>query len=259
MKLADIITQNLVLEEKQLAADAELVRQIQARFAELGYYPKQKVDGAYGPKTIAANVNFCGDYHLDNFRTGRYGATWARALVEAQPIKPNALSFYTKGKPYLLNTFTGNYDQYNFKIFLLQLMSSSNKPVDQLHVISGSPIAQQRELPNPEDDYSGSGNPIPEGIYRVGSLIHMASPEKGVGYTKISLDVMLEFRVNNRGEFLAHDDPNREVARGSLGCLVTYNSSDMNRIVAWVEQRNKPEVLVVSYNKGLLKSKGVEL
>jgi peptidoglycan hydrolase-like protein with peptidoglycan-binding domain len=84
MKLADIITQNLVLEEKQLASDAELIRQIQVRFAELGYYPKQGIDGTYGPKTIAANVNFCGDYHLDNFRTGKYGATWARALVEAK-------------------------------------------------------------------------------------------------------------------------------------------------------------------------------
>lgn len=168
------------------------------------------------------------------------------------------LEKYTGGKPFLLHTWTGTYDQYGFKIFLLQFVNGS-KVVDQLKVISGSPAAQRRELPSPEADFPGSGNPIPEGIYKIGPVISMSAPEKGVGYTKIPVDALSDFRVNKRSEILIHDDWNRGQARGSMGCDVTYSKADMERIVSWCNQKSRPEILVVNYNKGLLKKRGVEI
>lgn len=168
------------------------------------------------------------------------------------------LEKYTKNKPYLLHTFTGKYDQFGFKCFLLEFVNNG-KAVDRIHVISGSPSAQRRPLPHPKDDYSKSGNPLPEGIYQVGEIIHMSAPEKGVGCIKIPLDVLSDFRVNNRGEFLIHDDPNRVVARGSMGCLVTYTKMDMDRVISWCSQKARPEVLIADYKLGLLASKKVEV
>ncbi len=168
------------------------------------------------------------------------------------------LAKYTNNKPYLLHTFARSFDQHGFKVFLLQFINGS-KVVDQLHVISGSPAAQGRELLHPKDDFSKSGNPLPEGIYKVGEVIKMRVLEKGVGYVKIPLDVLPDFRVNNRSEFLLHDDPNRMIARGSLGCIVTYTKADMERIISWCEQKARPTILVANYNKGLLASKKVEV
>lgn len=170
------------------------------------------------------------------------------------------LDKYTKGKPYLLHTFTGKYDQFGFKCFLLEFINNG-KAVDRLHVISGSPSAQRRQLPHPKDDYSKSGNPLPEGIYKVGEIIQMSNPEKGVGLIKIPLDVLSDFRINNRSEFLIHEDFLRScgAALGSMGCIVTYTKMDMDRIVSWCSQKARPQVLIADYGKGLLKAKKVEV
>lgn len=173
-------------------------------------------------------------------------------------IQHKGLEKYTGGKPFLFHTWTGTYDQYGFKVFLLQFVNG-NKVVDQLRVISGSPAAQKRELPKPEDDFPGSGNPIPEGIYKIGPIIRMSAPEKGVGYTKIPVDVLSDFRVNKRSEILLHDDFNKIQAKGSMGCIVTYSDADMKRIASWCNQKSCPGALVVDYNKGLLNKRGVEI
>lgn len=169
-----------------------------------------------------------------------------------------ALTNYIKNKPYLLHTFTGKYDRWGFRSFLLQFVNG-NKLVDSIQVISGSSSAQKRPLLKPQNDRSGSGNPIPEGIYRIGNIIRMDVIEKGVGYTKIPIDVLPDFKVNNRGEFLFHSDENKNYARGSLGCIVTYNEKDMNRIIGWCSQKARPEVLVVDYKLGLLASSGIQI
>lgn len=168
------------------------------------------------------------------------------------------LEKYTGGKPFLLHTWTGTHDQYGFKIFLLRFVNG-NEVVDQIKTISGIPAAQKRGLLKPEDDFPGSGNPIPEGIYKVGSVISMSAPERGVGHTKIPVDVLPDFRVNKRSEILFHDDFNRAQARGSMGCIVTYSDIDMKRIVSWCNQKSRPDMLVVDYNLGLLKKRGVEI
>lgn len=169
-----------------------------------------------------------------------------------------ALFDYTKGKPYLLHTNTCKRDQWGFRTFLLQLVNQG-KAVDALHCISGSPAAQRRELVHPKDDFAGSGNPIPEGIYRIADIIRMTVPEQGVGYSKIPLFILPKFDVNKRSELLIHQDFNYKTSKGTMGCIAPSNAAGMRRIEGWCEQKARPEFLVVNYGKGLLKSKGVTL
>lgn len=171
------------------------------------------------------------------------------------PVNPNsgAIAKYTSNKTHCTLVPIGIKDRNGFKQFLLELRNAFGKTVDSLTVISGSAIAQRRQLIHPSKDYAGSGNPIPEGIYQIGEVIKMASPEKGVGYVKIPLDIVPEFDLNNRSEFLFHDDFNRQFAVGSLGCIATYNAADMQKIVGWCLQRSRPEYLVVNYGLGVVK------
>lgn len=175
--------------------------------------------------------------------------------ISSTPIKPvvgNAHG-YTVGRSHMTLTPLGTRDSKGFKQLALRLYNSEGKAVDSLIVISGSPSAQRRHFIHPSQDYAGSGNPIPEGVYKVGKVIKMTAPEKGVGYTKIPFDIVQEFDLNNRSEFLAHDDQNRQVALGSLGCVVTYNLAGMKKIVNWCEQQSRPEYLIVNYGLGVIK------
>jgi predicted chitinase len=172
-------------------------------------------------------------------------------------FKITGLEKYVQDEPWIYHTFTGQYDRYGFKVFLTQLISNS-KVVDRVKTISGSPAAQKRELPHPTEDYSGSGNPIYESIFSIGGIVKMRVQEKGIGFIKIPLEPLPDFRgVNNRSELLIHDDPNRANARGSLGCIVTYTVQDLHKIVRWCEQQNRPRILVVDYGKGLLRDRGI--
>lgn len=82
MHLEDIIAQKLVLTAEGLK-NPELLKQLQTRCSELGYY-RGAIDGLWGPHSEGAIAQFCQAHHLDNFKTGKYGATWAKALLEAK-------------------------------------------------------------------------------------------------------------------------------------------------------------------------------
>lgn len=82
MHLENIVSQNLVLALDALK-NPKLLRQIETRMAELGYY-RGAIDGLWGPKIEGAIAQFCQAHHLDNCKTGKYGPTWAKALLEAR-------------------------------------------------------------------------------------------------------------------------------------------------------------------------------
>jgi predicted chitinase len=88
MKLEDIESKNLILKSEMIAQDKELVRQIQTRLAELGWYPGGMVDGLWGKVTASCLEQFCASVHLDNFKSNQYGRSFARALLEAQLKQP---------------------------------------------------------------------------------------------------------------------------------------------------------------------------
>lgn len=82
MQLQDVITQKLVLTVEGLK-DTQLLKQIQTRLEYLNLY-HGKVDGLWGPRTQQAIAQFCKDHHLNNYQTGEYGPTWAKALNDAR-------------------------------------------------------------------------------------------------------------------------------------------------------------------------------
>lgn len=81
MLLEAIVLRNLVLTETQVSADTELVRQIQTRLSELNWYPPHAIDGKWGAMTKKAIADFCKSAHLDNDKTGNFGASFAKALL----------------------------------------------------------------------------------------------------------------------------------------------------------------------------------
>lgn len=83
MQLQDIITHDKVLAIAQIKADPELLKQIQTRLADLNWYPPHMIDGEWGALTEGAISLFCKQAHLDNAKTGLFGASWAKALIEA--------------------------------------------------------------------------------------------------------------------------------------------------------------------------------
>lgn len=173
--------------------------------------------------------------------------------VERRIDSSSGISSYTTGRSHLTLTPLGTKDNKGFKQFALKLFNDKSLAVDSLVVISGSPVAQGRSFVHPAKDYAGSGNPICEGVYQIGKVIKMSSPEKGVGYTKIPINIVSAFDLNNRSEFLFHDDYNRSVAVGSLGCIVTYSSKDMSKIIEWCGQKSRPNYLIVNYGLGVIK------
>lgn len=86
MLLADIVCKQLVLSQKDLESDWQLLRQLQTRYAQLGLYPQGEVDGMWGRLTEGANIMFCKAHHLNNVKTGKYGSTWAKAVIDAKEI-----------------------------------------------------------------------------------------------------------------------------------------------------------------------------
>lgn len=80
MRLKDL---NGVIKESELFADHELLTEVQRKLAALGFYTI-KVDGLPGPHTRSAITAFCAAHHLNNSTTGQYGATFAKALIEAK-------------------------------------------------------------------------------------------------------------------------------------------------------------------------------
>lgn len=139
-----------------------------------------------------------------------------------------------------------------FKQLVVKLVNDG-KVVDSRTFWSGSPTRQNEAFVHPSKDYAGSGRPIPEGIYKIGDLIKMGSPETGVGYRKIILGIHKRF--NNRDEFLFHDDFNYTTNPGSMGCLVNSDPKAMDAVIAWTSSATaSPEYLVVDWDTGALET-----
>lgn len=90
MTLQDIFSSNKVLTLAQIQ-DAELLREIQTQLSRLGLYPKDQIDGIWGSLTESAIATFCSSHHLDNAKTGLFGATFAKALLNAKPVEITSL------------------------------------------------------------------------------------------------------------------------------------------------------------------------
>jgi peptidoglycan hydrolase-like protein with peptidoglycan-binding domain len=85
MKLATIVSDSKVIDWKTLTGDQELVREIQNRLSEIGLLKESKLDGTFDPLTKAAIIGFSQNVFLDNGKTGLFGPTFAKKLIELSP------------------------------------------------------------------------------------------------------------------------------------------------------------------------------
>lgn len=154
-------------------------------------------------------------------------------------------------------TQTQNFEQTNrgrLRRYWLQLRNHG-KPVDAVAVNTGAP---GHEPVLPANDWAGSLRPIPEGVYRIGPIerAKYGSWGPGLGQYWVDLIGLPAYRVNNRGAFGIHLDASRANSPGSAGCVVTETDAQLERILGWLRQNARPEVLVVDYGFGFLKERG---
>ncbi len=134
-------------------------------------------------------------------------------------------------------------------------LTNNGKPVDR--VILGSGARGRQELIHPSVDFAGSLRPIPEGVYRIGTVEH--NPHGwGQGLGNWWVDLIPVKPANNRRDFGIHLDSNRVGSPGSAGCPVAATPDRLDRILKWIEAKNRPELFYVDYGKGYLKQIGME-
>jgi len=124
--------------------------------------------------------------------------------------------------------------------WLLQL-TNNGRVVDQITAWSGAPGSQ--DFIDPKHDYPGSLRPLPPGRYRVGLVEVAATGSFGAGLGRIWIGLTPLNPPNARSNFGIHLDANKETSPGSAGCIVTKNEQDLQRVVGWLKQRNRPEFL----------------
>jgi peptidoglycan hydrolase-like protein with peptidoglycan-binding domain len=85
MKLATLVKDSKVLDWQTLGRDKELVSEIQNRLREIGFLKESKLDGNFDTLTKTAIIGFSQTVSLDNGKTGLFGPTFAKKLIEFKP------------------------------------------------------------------------------------------------------------------------------------------------------------------------------
>ena len=89
MKLEHIINGDTVVELNALKSESELLKQIQTKLSELGFYPKARIDGLFGQETEAALRQFCQALNLAHMQNGKLDKTFASVLLSTQELPNN--------------------------------------------------------------------------------------------------------------------------------------------------------------------------
>lgn len=134
-------------------------------------------------------------------------------------------------------------------------LCNNGKAVDRVIVSSGQPHRQ--ELIHPSIDYPGSLRPLPEGCYKIGNVEHNPSGW-GEGLGNWWVDLIPVQAANNRSAFGIHLDANIKRSPGSAGCVTPSTPDRLDRILKWIEAKNRPTFLYADYGKGYLKQIGRE-
>ena len=159
--------------------------------------------------------------------------------------------------------WTGQYDSRGFRIFQLAL-SNAGEIVDSISVLSGAGYTQQESFIRPENDWSGSGRCLPEGIYAIGpvedsQLIRSTTSwGEGLGRYWMSLDILPQYQANNRSAFGIHADANAAYSPGSAGCVCPLEPDGLQRILGWMNAKARPIQLVSNLETGFLQERGYQ-
>lgn len=109
--------------------------------------------------------------------------------------------------------------------------------VGEVTVVSGLP--NRKAVPR-QQDYAGSGNPIPQGTFTLGKVwdnnfVNIAA----MGTTVIPVN-----GTAPRTEILIHKDANRETSPGTAGCPAPINPADMEKIADFVNKSGANTLIV---------------
>ena len=122
---------------------------------------------------------------------------------------------------------------------------------DELFSVASGAVGHQK-LRLPEDPRSVPGclEPIPQGVYRIGSIEfaggkdnYEASWGPGLGPVWVPLSATFS---DDRSAFGCHLDANINTAKGSAGCLVLQNQKELERFVAAL-RKHDPKMLEVNW------------
>ena len=195
------------------------------------------------------------DQNLPDELREEFGRKFRQKPVEMKLTQPSIVQ--------LEMSWTGKTDPRGFRIFRLTL-TNNGRAVDAIDVLSGNSLTQTENFIRPEQDYSGSGRCLPEGVYSVGhvedSQLLPAAPSwgEGIGRYWMSLEVLPRYASNNRSAFGIHADDNASYSPGSSGCVCPLDTKDLKTILKWMSAKARPVQLVCDLKTGFLEECGYQ-
>jgi GH24 family phage-related lysozyme (muramidase) len=154
---------------------------------------------------------------------------------------------------YLRLTRTDKKD--SFGCFILRLQYFKNGvAVEEMKMRSGQPSKQY--FRKGVDSISGSGEPLPEGRWRIENLFWAAGKDNwnashGDGIGPVSVPLTYDGPgTTGRSAIVIHNDHNVKTGKpGSVGCPVTWTLEDMRKVVGWLRDSD-PKYLYADWNLG---------
>jgi lysozyme len=155
---------------------------------------------------------------------------------------------------YLLLTKTSQKDSYNAVVLLLQYFKKRQLQ-DSLHCCSGQPSKQN--FRKAKESLAGSGEPLPEGLWRIGDIQWANGLDNyagrtfsdGLGPVTIPLDFVSP-GTTQRSAIEMHLDWNRSKGYpGTVGCIGFYRVEDYKKLVSWLRDTD-PRNLFVDWKLG---------
>jgi hypothetical protein len=177
------------------------------------------------------------DHHLYCTFAAGYGTQNRNSWYIYQPHWDG----FTTGKLYATFKPLGMEDEYGGALFNLHMEMDG----DRLDIECGSGQPGHHPIPV-EQDYPGSMNPIPQGVYVIEKPVveDLASCDPAIGPVWMALTPQSE--TNGRGGFLIHPDFNWQYSPGTAGCPFPLRTRDIYTIADWVK-RSSEAVLGVEY------------
>jgi hypothetical protein len=135
----------------------------------------------------------------------------------------------------------GELDEYGGAVFILDLEMDG----DRVTIKCGSGQPGHQPVPV-EQDYPGSMNPIPQGLYKIEKPVteSLAQCDPAIGPTWMALTPLDD--TNGRDGFIIHLDFNYTYSPGTAGCPFPHRTRDIYTIAEMVE-RSTEAILTVDH------------
>jgi hypothetical protein len=197
--------------------------------------PEQLFDVKAGQEFTVLAHRDVDENHLYCTFAGQYGSQNKNSWYIYQPHWEG----FTNG--ILTSTFkpTGEIDEYGGAEFLLELEMDG----DSVAIKCGSGQPGHQPVPV-EQDYPGSMNPIPQGLYKIEKPVteSLAECDPAIGTTWLALTPLEE--TNGRGGFIIHLDFNYTYSPGTAGCPFPHRTRDIYTITEMVERSTEATMSV---------------